>query len=61
MPAQAAQALQATPEASLVLVGCDLPALLERFEHAIQSILESPLDAGRVQEWTSLRVGAATA
>ena len=30
-------------------------AMLSRFEEAIQSVLDSPLDGERVLEWTALR------
>lgn len=59
MKAQAAQALPAPPEANLTLVGpaaeARARAALKRFEETIQSILESPLDAAKVAEWTRLR------
>ena len=59
MNGQAASALPATPEATLVLVSpaaqARAAAALKRFEEAIQGLLESPLDEGRVLEWTTLR------
>lgn len=59
MKAQAAPALPATPEVNLAVVGPVAEALvqdaLRRFEEAIQSLLETPLDAARVLEWTRLR------
>ncbi len=54
-----AAAFPATPEADLVLVAPAARAragsALARFEQAIQSVLDTPLDAGRVLEWTVLR------
>jgi hypothetical protein len=59
MNGQAASALPATPETSLTLVGpaaqTKARAALKRFEEAVQSLLDTPLDEGRVQEWTTLR------
>ena len=59
MDAQTAPALPATPEASLTVVGAAAEAraktALERFERAVQSILDAPLDPQRVLEWTELR------
>ena len=59
MNGQAASALPATPESTLTLVGpraqARAQAALKRFEAAIQSVLDSPLDADRVVEWTTLR------
>ena len=59
MNGQAATALPATPEATLTLVGAaaqaKAAAALKRFEEAIQGLLETPLDEGRVAEWTTLR------
>jgi hypothetical protein len=58
MQAQAA-AYPATPEATFALVGPETASrtqsALARFELAIQSVLDAPLDAARVLEWTSLR------
>ena len=48
MKAQAAQSFPAAPEARA-------RAALKRFEEAIQSVLEQPLDAASVAEWTTLR------
>ncbi len=59
MKAQAAPALSATPSANLDLArpAAEARALtaLERFEEAIQSVLDTPLDPVRVFEWTRLR------
>lgn len=59
MKAQAAPEFQATPEVTLSLVGPAAEAVahaaLKRFETAIQSVLDAPLDEGRVLEWTRLR------
>lgn len=59
MHGQAASALPATPEGTLVPVApatqAKARAALKRFEDAIQSLLDSPLDAARVAEWTTLR------
>jgi hypothetical protein len=59
MNGQAASALPATPEASLTLVGpvahTRARAALKRFEEAVQSLLDTPLDEARVREWTTLR------
>ena len=59
MHGQAASALPATPEGTLVLVApaaqAKARAALKRFEDAIQGLLDSPLDAARVAEWTTLR------
>lgn len=59
MQAQAATASPATPETTLALVGSTAEALVElartRFDEAIQSLLEAPLDAAKVLEWTSFR------
>ena len=59
MNGQAASALPATPEGTLTLVvpaaQAKARAALKRFEAAIQSVLDSPLDADRVVEWTTLR------
>jgi len=59
MNAQAASALPATPETSLTFVApaaqARAAAALKRFEEAVQAWLESPLDEGRVREWTTLR------
>ncbi|HYO60449.1 MAG TPA: hypothetical protein VEU29_00955 [Actinomycetota bacterium] len=59
MKAQAAAEVQATPEVTLALVGpaaeATAQAALNRFEAAIQSVLDAPLDAARVLEWTRLR------
>lgn len=55
----AATAFPATPEATLALVGAAAETrvqwALKRFEAAIQSVLDAPLDAARVLEWTRLR------
>ncbi|MDQ3983102.1 MAG: hypothetical protein M3271_10530 [Actinomycetota bacterium] len=63
MKAQAAPALPATPSANLSLVGSAAEAraltALERFEEAIQSVLDTPLDPVRVFEWTRLRAVSA--
>jgi hypothetical protein len=62
MTTQAAPALPATPEVSLALVGPLAEALaqdgLRRFEEAIQRLLDAPLDAALVLEWTRLRSAA---
>lgn len=54
-----AAAYPATPEATFALVGPETGArthsALARFELAIQSLLDAPLDAARVLEWTALR------
>jgi hypothetical protein len=59
MNGQAASALPATPEGTLTLVApaaeARAKAALERFEEAVQRLLDSPLDAARVLEWTTLR------
>ncbi|HEX2058222.1 MAG TPA: hypothetical protein VHI71_07620 [Actinomycetota bacterium] len=59
MKAQAAQALPAAPDVNLIVVGpaaeARARAALKRFEEAIQSFLDSPLDAAMVAEWTRLR------
>jgi hypothetical protein len=59
MQAQAATASPATSEATLALVGPvaigRAQAALKRFEDSIQSLLDNPLDASRVLEWTRLR------
>ena len=59
MNGQAASALPATPEPMLTLVSpaaqATARAALARFEQAIQSVLDAPLDAARVLEWTTLR------
>lgn len=59
MKAQAAPALPATPQVSFAVVGPVAEARvqhgLRRFEEAIQSLLDAPLDAARVLEWTTLR------
>lgn len=61
MQAQAA-AHPATPEPGFSIVGPWAEAMaqtaLDRFEQAIQSVLDSPLDAARVLEWTRLRAVA---
>lgn len=58
MQAQAA-AHPATPESGFSVVGPRLEAAaraaLARFDDAIQSLLDNPLDATRVREWTRLR------
>lgn len=55
----AAPAFPATPESSIVLVGSSaetrVRAALKRFEHAVQNVLDAPLDADQVLEWTTLR------
>lgn len=62
MNGQAASALPATPEPVLTLVSpaaqARARAALMRFEETIQSVLDAPLDAARVAEWTALRAGA---
>lgn len=59
MTGQAASAHPATPEPMLTLVApaaqAKAAAAMKRFEQAIQSILDAPLDAARVAEWTTLR------
>lgn len=64
MKAQAASELHATSEVKLSLVGpaaeARARAALQRFEIAIQSVLDAPLDAGRVVEWTRLRAVCST-
>ena len=59
MNGQAASALPDTPEATLTLVApaarARARAALKRFEEAVQSLLDTPLDEGRVVEWTTLR------
>lgn len=59
MHGQAASALPATPEGTLALVApaaqAKAQAALKRFEEAVQSWLDAPLDAARVLEWTTLR------
>ena len=63
MQAQAV-AHPATPESGTSVVGAWAQAMaqnaLDRFEQAIQSVLDSPLDADRVLEWTRLRAVAAS-
>lgn len=63
MEAQAA-AHPATPETTFSVVGQEAEARvqfsLKRFEEAIQSVLDTPLDAARVLEWTSLRAVSLT-
>ncbi len=58
MKAHAASAPPATPAAKLSLAGpaaeARAQAALKRFEEAIQSVLDSPLDSQRVLEWTRL-------
>ena len=60
MQAHAAAAdFPATPEVDLVLVAPEArartAATMKRFEQAIQSLLDAPLDAARVLEWATLR------
>lgn len=59
MNGQTAPALPATPETNLTLVGPVGEALVtlarKRFEEAVQSVLDAPLDVARVAEWTRLR------
>lgn len=59
MDAQAAQVSPAPPAAPLTVVPpaaeARARAALRRFEEAIQSVLETPLEVGRVAEWTRLR------
>lgn len=58
MQAQAT-ASPAAPATILALVGPTAEALVElarkRFEEAVQSLLDAPLDAAKVLEWTSFR------
>lgn len=55
----AATAFPATPELTLALVGpaadARVQSALKRFEAAIQSVLDAPLDPARVLEWARLR------
>lgn len=59
MQARAATSYPATPEPSFVVVGpraeARARARLQRFQEAIQSVLDTPLDATRVFEWTRHR------
>lgn len=61
MQAQAA-AHRATPEIAFSLVGAraetKAQAALSRFDAAIQSLLDTPLDPARVLEWARLRAVA---
>ncbi len=65
MHAQAVTGSTAAPEASFTIVGRDAEAVaragLQRFQQAIQNILDSPLDAACVAKWTQLRAVAARA
>jgi hypothetical protein len=59
MNAQAATVSPAAPATTLGLVGPLAEALLQltrqRFDEAIQSVIDAPLDAAKVLEWTRLR------
>ena len=63
--AQAIPAPTATPTTPLMLVGTAFEArhgdLLKRFDSCIQELLESPLEAARVLEWTKFRSFPASA
>ena len=63
--AQAVQVPTATPTTPLVLVGAAFEPhhrdLLKRFDSCIQELLETPLEAARVLEWTKFRSFPASA
>ena len=56
----AAPALLATPALSLLGAAAEAAAqdALKLFQDSIQSLLDTPLDAARVLEWTTLRARA---